>query len=107
MKIIINESQLHRILSEQLKIQKNGNYVNLNNQSYKLQVWKLGDWRDVNIDVLTPRNDGGYDIKASLGMFSQNDVVPVDTVNLIKSYIDKQESIIPLGGKTQKRLKKV
>lgn len=96
------------IISEQvppIKIQQSGDYVNINGQNYKLQVYKLGGWKDVGIDKLNPRNDGGYDITASLGIFSQTDVVPSDTIRHIQNYIGKPE--ITLGGKVPKKLVKM
>lgn len=108
--ITLTESDLIRlvkkIINEQdFKISKSGKNVNINGQNYALQVYKLGGWKDVDIDELRPRTDGGYDIKASLGIFSQRDVVPADTINLIKNNLGKAE--ILLGGKTQKKLVKL
>lgn len=108
MKILVTESQLKKIISEQtppLKIQQSDNYVTINGQNYKLQVFKLGGWKNVDIDKLNPRPDGGYDITASLGLFSQSDVVPSDTVKQIQSNLGKPE--INLGGKTPKKLVKM
>jgi len=108
MNIIIWESQMKRILSEQitpLKIEQNDKFITINGQNYKLQIYKFGTWKNVDINYLKPRPDGGYDIKASLGLFSQSDIVPVDTVQQIISNLGKPE--INLGGKTAKKLVKI
>lgn len=108
MKIIITETQYSKLLSEQpapLKIEREGPIVTINGQKYKLQVFKLGGWKNVEIDKLNPRPDGGYDITASLGLFSQSDVVPSDTIKQIQVNLGKPE--INLGGKTPKKLVKM
>lgn len=88
-----------------LKIQTNGPNVNINGQDYRLQVYKLGGWKNVSINKVNPRPDGGYDITASLGIFSQSDVVTSDTVKFIQSNVGNPE--IMLGGKTPKKLVKI
>lgn len=96
------------VVSEQVspvKIQQSGNSIVINGHNYQLQVYKLGGWKNVDIDKLNPRPDGGYDITASLGMFSQSDIVPSDTIKHIQNYLGKPE--INLGGKTPKKLVKM
>ncbi len=108
MKIVITESQYKRVILEQstseLSVQKDGTHLSINGQKYKLQVYKLGGWKDVNVDYIR-QTPNGYQVKASLGIFSQTDIVPTDTINVIKMNVGKPE--ITLGGKTPKKLIKL
>ena len=102
-----NKNTLKKIIEQstaQLSVQRDGTALNINGQRYKLQVYKLGGWKDVDVDDIRQTGDG-YQVKASLGMFSQTDTVPSDTVRSIKMNVGKPE--INLGGKTPKKLVKI
>lgn len=88
----------------ELNVQKDGTNVNINGQKYKLQIFKLGGWKDVDVDDIK-NTTKGVEVKASLGFISQTDLVPLDTVNVIKMNVGKPE--INLGGKTPKKLVKL
>lgn len=94
-------------LSEQTKplsVQKHGKYLNINGQVYKLQVYKLGGWKNVSVDNIQ-QTPNGFELKATLGFISQTEIVPQDTVNLIVNNLGSPE--INLGGKTPKKLVKL
>jgi hypothetical protein len=93
------------IIEQDIKVQKAGNNISINGVNYKLQIYKLGGWKNVSVDALSPRTDGGYDIEASLGFISKKDIVPADTISVIKNNLKKSE--IELGGKTPKKLVKL
>lgn len=76
----------------------------INGQKYKLQVEKpIVGWVNVNIDNIEQTNDGWRVTASKLGSH-QTDIVPSDTINIIKQNLGSQE--IKLGGKTPKKLVK-
>ena len=113
--IKLTESDLTRLIRTVINEQGNKPIVNVQKTSdnkltvdgvrYKLQVDKgfLG-WFDVDVDECTPYGDS-YKIKVSLGPVSKEDVVPSDTLRIVKTKIGNDK--IELGGKTPKRLKKI
>ena len=92
-------------LSEQLNAQKtNDGKILINGQKYKLQVEKpIVGWINVNIDNVEQTKDGWKVTASKLGS-TQTDIVPSDTLNVIKQNLGSQE--INLGGKTPKKLVK-
>ena len=113
--IRLTESDLTRLVKRIIKeqgakpivsVQKtNDNKLSVDGVKYKLQVDKgfLG-WLDVDVEECSPYGDS-YKIKASLGPVSKEDIVPSDTLRVVKSKIGSDK--IELGGKTPKRLKKI
>lgn len=85
------------------------NKLNINGVIYKLQVDKgfLG-WLDVSVDkvmpVKTKEGNNTYKITASKLGTEVTEVVPYDSIVLIKNNLGKDK--INLGGKTPKRIVK-
>lgn len=110
MKILVTNEQLRNIVKEQvttkppISVVKDGSNVSINGQKYKLQVYKLGGWKDVDVDDIksTPN---GFQVSASFWGVSKTDLVPSDTIDHIKMNVGKPE--INLGGKIQKKLVKL
>ena len=80
----------------------------LNNIKYRLEIYKLFGWKEVNVTHIVPKNNS-FEITGKFGPFTQTEVVPLDSVNKIKIALNQKPppSEIELGGETKKRLIKI
>lgn len=81
--------------------------VLINNMyKYQLKVDKGGllGWINVSVKNIIPTQNS-FKITASALGFTQSDIVPVDSITIIKNNLGKDK--IDLGGETPKRLVKI
>lgn len=109
-KIILTETELvnlvKKIINEQpVKVTSDG-LVIISGNKYRLQKKGL----DVDVDSIRPQKDGSFEVRASLGIISQQDTLPKIEVDRIIKLADEGAKIIPIPnreGKIDKKLIKI